>query len=333
MYQNVIFKAVGTYHPATQKNNSYYVNHFNSMGIDVSGLVEHLGRKTRCIAQDKNENAVTMAYQASLEALKSSNTDPAEIDIIIFGTDSPEQLVPSNALLLHDKLNTVNAHQVFDLNSNCIGMLSAIDVASRLLMNNTRLNKALVVGSFLGSFISSKVDPVCYSNMADAAAAVILERVEEPSRRGFIDTNFKTDPVVKCNFLFPACGFSNIYDNDIDIEEKKLKLDPFDTSFICNEWVGLMETLFERHSISKHNIKQYFFSQFSKPDAEATLSLMSLGLDKYTFVGNKYGYTGLTSPILAYNEALNNKSVDTGDYVMFCSVGAGYNICALLYML
>lgn len=333
MYQNIVFKGVGTYHPATKTSNSYYIKHFKSMGIDVSGLIEHLGRNTRCIADAKNENAVTMAYQASLKALLTSNVQPEEIDIIIFGTDSPEKLIPSNALLLHDRLNTVNAHQIFDLNSNCIGMLSAIDVASRLLQSNTRLNKALVVGSFLGSFISSKTDPVCYSNMADAAAAVILERVEEPYKRGFIDTNFKTDPLVKDAFQFPACGFSKLYDNETDMEDKKLRLDPFDTSFICKEWVDLMQVLFERCNISKYNIKQFFFSQFSKPDAETTLDLMSVGLDKYTYIGNKYGYTGLTSPIIAYNEALSNKSIDYGDYVVFCTVGAGYNICALLYRL
>ncbi len=331
MYQNVIFKSIGTYHPATKKSNSFYVNHFNSMGIDVSGLVEHLGRNTRCIADTKHENAVTMAYQASLKALQSANVSPEEIDIIIFGTDSPEKLVPSNAILLHDKLHTVNAHQIFDLNSNCIGMLTAIDVGSRLLTNNTRLSKALIVGSFMGNFISSKTDPVCYSNMADAAAAIILERVEEPYKRGFIDSNFKTDTVVKNKFQYPACGFSSLYEEGIDAEDKKLKLDPFDTSFVPGEWIRLMQVLFDRYSITKDDISQYFFSQFSKPDAEATLNLLSLDCDRHTYIGNIYGYTGLTSPIVAYNEALSTKAIDSGDYLMFCSVGAGYNMCALLY--
>lgn len=333
MYQNIVFKGIGTYHPATQKDNSFYIDHFKGMGVDVSGLVRHLGRNVRYIAESKSENAVTMAYQASLKALQTSDVSPEEISIIIFGTDSPEKLIPSNALLLHDMLNTINAHQIFDLNCNCIGMLSAIDVASRLLQNNTRMKKALVAGSFMGSFISCKSDPVCYSNMADAAAAVILERVEEPCKRGFIDTNFKTDPVVKNAFQYPPCGFTNIFDNKIDMEDKKLKLIPFDTSFICQEWVDLMQVLFERHNINKYTIKQYFFSQFSKPDAEKTLNLMSVGMDKFTYIGGKYGYTGLTSPIVAYNEALSNKAIDSGDYVMFCSVGAGYSICALLYRL
>lgn len=333
MHQNINFRGIGTYHPKNIEDNSFYVNHFNRKGIDVSGLLSHLGRNTRHIADIEEENTVSMAYNAAVKALKSSKTSPEEIDVIIFGTDSPEMLVPSNALLLHDKLKCVNAHQIFDMNSNCIGMLSAIDIGSKLLLANPRISKALIVGSFMGSLIASESDPVCYSNLADASAAVILEKIEEPRKRGFIDSQFKTDPIVRDAFQFPLCGFSKIFDLEIKSEDKKLQLAPFDTSFICKEWVDLMNELFNRHDISKHTIKQYFFSQFSKPDAETTLELLSLGLDKYTFIGDKYGYTGLTSPILAYNEALNNNIINEGDYVMFCSVGAGYNICALLYKL
>jgi 3-oxoacyl-[acyl-carrier-protein] synthase-3 len=210
-------------------------------------------------------------------------------------------------------------------------MLSAIDVASRLLLSNPRLNKALVVGSFLGSFISSKNDPVCYSNLADASAAIVLEKVEEPQKRGFIDTNFKTDPSVKDAWRYPICGFKQLFDDNVDKEDKKLKMKPFDTSFICQEWVNLMDTLFNRCDVSKYAISQYFFSQFSKPDAEKTLQLMQIDLERFTFTGDKYGYTGLTSPILAYYEALSDGKIHSGDNIMFCSVGAGFNICALLY--
>ena len=333
MNQNIIFKGIGTYNPLNRKDNSFYIDHFKDLDIEVSGLINHLGRNTRCIADLKEENVITMAYEASIKALESANIDPEEIDLIIFGTDSPEMLVPTNALLLHDKLKTSNANQIFDMNANCIGMLSAIDVASRILISNPRINKALVVGSFMGSLIASVGDPVCYSNLADAAVAIILEKVEEPQKRGFIDTNFKTDPVVRATFQFPVCGFTNMYNPAVDVEDKKLKLDPFDTSFICKEWVDLMGVLFDRYDISKHAIKQYFFSQFSRPDAETTLDMMGLDFDKFTYIGDKYGYTGLTSPLLAFNEALVNETIHSGDYIMFCSVGAGYNICALLYKL
>lgn len=332
MHQNIIFKGIGTYYPNDSKDNSFYISHFKKQGIEISGLLNHLFRKTRYIADHSKENVITMAHEASIKALKSANTNPNEIDLLIFSTDSPEQLTPTNALLLLDKLNATNA-EIFDLNSNCLGMLTALDVASRILMSNPQIKKALVVGSFMGSLMASEFDSVCYSNFGDAAVAVILYKVEEPDKRGFIDANFKTNLIYRDAYRFPSCGFSNMYNPDVDIEDKKLKSSSFDMSIICKDWVDLMYSLFDQYSVDKHSIKQFFFSQFSKPDAEKTLKLMELTLDKHTYIGDKYGYTGLTSPLLAYNEALENESIHTGDYIIFCSMGAGYNLCALLYKL
>jgi 3-oxoacyl-[acyl-carrier-protein] synthase-3 len=333
MNQNIIIGSIGTYTPANQISNSFYINHFKNLGIDVSGLLKHLSSETRYIADHNTENVITMAYEAAIKALKSANLDPTEIDLLVFCTDTPEQLTPTNALLLHDKLHTTNADQIFDLNSNCIGMLSGLDVASRILSSNSRINKALVVGSFMGSLIASKYDPVCYSTFGDAAVAVILYKTEESYKRGFIDANFKTNTIIKDFYRFPSCGFSQIYNPNIDIEDKKLKSNSFDMSIICKDWIDLMSSLCTRYDVDKHSIKQFFFSQFSKPDTQNTLEMMGVELNKYTFIGNKYGYTGLTGPLLAYNEALHNKSIQSGDYIMFCSMGAGYNLCAILYKL
>jgi len=333
MYKNVVFSGIGTYHPPKQVDNSHFIEHFHKANIEVNGLMNHLGRKTRHFADAENENTVTMAFEAAKKAILNAHISAEDINLIIFATDTPEHICPTNAMLLNDRLNAKNAHMVFDINSNCIGMLTAVDVASRIIQNNPEINKGLVVGSFFGSLVSSKADPVCYSNMADAAAALVLERKEENRRRGFIDSNFKTDPVVKDKFLFPVCGFSKMYDDHIDMEDKKLKMDPFDTSFISREWCDLITGMLDKNNVDKNSVKQYFFSQFSKPDAESTLDMLGLSRDSHTFIGDKYGYTGVTSPFIAYNAALDEKKVDENDNVVFCSVGAGYNICSMLYRL
>ena len=51
--------------------------------------------------------------------------------------------------------------------------------------------------------------------------------------------------------------------------------------------------------------------------------------EKYVFVGDKYGYTGVSSPIMALNEVWDN--IGEGGYLVFCSVAAGYSMNAVLY--
>ena len=67
-------------------------------------------------------------------------------------------------------------------------MITALDQASRILMTNKRFKRALVVGGILFSSVGSPNDSVSYSNFGDAAAAVILEKVDEDEKRGFIDS-------------------------------------------------------------------------------------------------------------------------------------------------
>lgn len=330
MHQNVVMKGVGAYHPKHEMTNSFFVDHFKKMGVDVGSLLSHLGRDKRFFAEKGSENVITMAAEASKKALSKAHLLASDIDMIIFATDTPEYLCPSNALLLNDRLKAENANLAFDINTNCTGMLTAIDTASRLLLANCNLKRAIVAGSMFASLIANKKDPIVYSNFADSGAAIILEKVEEPEKRGFIDSNFKIDTFVKEKFVNPKSGMSKIYD-DIPLEKKKFTLDPFDTSFMVDEWSVLINDMLARNSTNVGQIKQFFFSQFSQPDAENTLRRLNLPISKHTYVGNKYGYTGVTSPVLALNYALRHNLLHKYDKIVFCSVGAGYNICSILF--
>lgn len=131
----------------------------------------------------------------------------------------------------------------------------------------------------------------------------------------------------------PKAGFSKMYDSAINIEDKKFRLEPFDTSFIANEWCKLINIILEKNQVSISQIKKFMFSQFSRPDAELALEMLGLEKNMHSYVGDKYGYTGVTSPILAFHDAIENNQIEKGDYVIFCSVGAGYNICSIIYKL
>jgi 3-oxoacyl-[acyl-carrier-protein] synthase-3 len=84
-------------------------------------------------------------------------------------------------------------------------------------------------------------------------------------------------------------------------------------------------------NINIKSIDHFLFSQFSKAEIKETLEKLEVSFDKTTFVANKYGYTGCTRPIFAYKEAIDNNQIKPNEYNIFCSVGAGYNMCSLLY--
>jgi 3-oxoacyl-[acyl-carrier-protein] synthase-3 len=54
-------------------------------------------------------------------------------------------------------------------------------------------------------------------------------------------------------------------------------------------------------------------------------------MEKATYIGNQYGYSGCTSPIMALDDKLRQEKFDEDDLSIFCSVASGYTMTALLY--
>jgi len=332
--KDVYIKAIEIYHPQNKVDNSYFVNHFNQIGIDAESLMNHLGRKERYLASE-DENSLSMAFKSAEAAINSSNTSREEIDMIVFVSDTPEYTVPTNALKLSDMLGTKNAHLIFDMNSNCTGMITALDVAGTYIKSNPSIRNALIAGSLHISSIVRNDCPISYPNIADGSASIILSccsSLDYSARKGLIDAEYFSNPKNHSLMVHPACGMSKILDKNINESNKKLNWIPHDVSFFSDNWKDLIQRILTRNNLSPSDIDHYFFSQFSKPDVEATLDKLGVPHDRYTFVADKYGYTGCSSPFFAFYEALANRKICEGSKILFCSVGAGYTMSAALYI-
>ncbi|MDC4239570.1 ketoacyl-ACP synthase III [Clostridium tertium] len=333
-YQNINIISTGVDHPANRIHNDYFINHFNKMGIEVSGLLKHLEREYRYISNDPNETVITMAHKASIEALKDAKLNISDIDLLIFATDTPEYTSPSNAVKVLEMLGGPEAkiQMAYDTNTNCLGMITALDQASRILMTNKRFKRALVVGGILFSSVGSPNDSVSYSNFGDAAAAVILEKVDEDEKRGFIDSTHLAKASECNNILMPKAGYSKIIRDGIEEEDdKRWSWKPFDGSFISDVWVDLIKEVAEDNGIRVNDINHLIFSQFTIPDARLTLEKLDIDKSRTTYIGDEYGYTGTTSPIIALDRALKSEKIKKGDYVTLASMGSGSVVTVLLF--
>ncbi|WP_445486498.1 3-oxoacyl-[acyl-carrier-protein] synthase III C-terminal domain-containing protein [Niallia sp. 03133] len=330
MLGNAKFSGISTFHPEQAYDNDFFVQHFKELGLQADGLMNHLGRKTRYLVNPEKENTITLAINAAEKVLKQTNTAPETIDMLVFVSDTPEYTYPSNALFLHQKLKTNNAHIVYDMNANCIGLLSAIDQVSTYVKAHPSVKKALIISSVHISNIARKDDTITLPNFADGAAALILEKTEE--NVGLLSSNYYTNSKLFETVMYPTGGFSSLYEKTgIALEEKKLTFIPHDVSYFSDDWKRLIIEMLEKQGLEANSINHWIFSQFSRPEIEETLTKLEVGLDKYTFVGEDYGYTGVTSPLFALEDALLKGNIKPGDKVVLCSVAIGYSMAALLY--
>ena len=320
---------IAIYHPENQVCNDHYIEHFKKIkGEDYTEFItDVLGRQSRYIINNDDENSVTMAIEASKRVLNKSGLKADELDMIIFSSQVPEYTFPSNAVLVHKGLDAGTKTGVFDMNANCTGMTIALDQASRYLMSNPYMNRILLVGSDYTSLIADPEDSLTYPNFGDAACAVILEKSEED--KGFIDSIYYTNTWIVDKVTFPRNGLSKKLKGQDD--SNYLQWLPFDGAAALPKAYNIIDEMLERNHMKIEDIDVYCLSQFSLSFLDAFQEKYQMDKEKLMYAGDKFGYTGTTSPLIAFHEGIQNGSIKRGDTVLFWTVGVGYNLIAVLF--
>lgn len=328
---NPFMHSIAVYHPSTSVDNGHYIRHFAGQGKDIAHFLDIMGRRDRYIITDDQENGLTMAVSASVEALSRAGLAGEDLDMIVFSTQTPEYTFPTNAILLHKALKGKNSAICLDSNSNCAGMLAAVEQAFRYMQSNPDVKLCLVAGSDYNSIHCNPDDEITYANYGDAAAAVILARSEVSAGRGFLDSEYYTDTsLVADNILFPACGTSRLYSGQVAPRDIQIRWTPFDGTVCVDPAVDSIRNLLRKHHLQPDEVRAYCFSQFSLKNIELIAEKLGLGMERFVYVGDEFGYTGTSSPFVALERAVGTGMVQQGDPVVFWSVGAGWQIATML---
>jgi 3-oxoacyl-[acyl-carrier-protein] synthase-3 len=127
---------------------------------------------------DKTQTSSDLALHACRRALQAADTAPADIDLIIVGTSTPDYVFPSTACLLQAKLG-VNGSAAFDLQAVCSGFVYALATADAFLKSGAH-KRALVVGAEVFSRILDWNDRGTCVLFGDGAGAVVLAADKKP---------------------------------------------------------------------------------------------------------------------------------------------------------
>lgn len=328
---NAVIKDIAYYHPDNQVENDYFIEHFEKQGEDIRHLLASTGRETRYISEDLDETIVTMGIDAVTKVLGKTNVDPSELGLVAFSSGTPEYLSPTNAMKIHNAIGASKKAAVYDINSNCVGMVVALEQISRIMRDNANIKYALLVGSDQLNRYSRYTESITYANFGDSACAIILENIQN-TERGFVDSDFYTNSRDHNKIVLPAKGLSStIHDNKIGIKDKLVKWTPFNFDGAFYSAKISIEELLARNNLTKKDIKKYFVSQFARKSIEQICNEMEEDIEKFAFVGDEFGYTGTTSPFLAFAKSIENNEINPGDNIIFWSVGAGLTCSCILY--
>lgn len=328
---NIRIKEIGYYHPKNKVSNQYFLDFYDKQDVDIRGLLEASGKKDRYISTNPNENALTMAIEAANTVLKKSNLIGEDLDLIIFVSDTPEYLAPSNASKIHYALKGKNTAGILDINCNCVGMLTALEQASKIMKHDKNINKVLIVGAQQLQRYARKDEPIVYAIFGDSSCALILEKTNDENS-DFVDNLYFTNSKMHDNVHFPAEGVSSSLPTD-EIQSRDYRVIHWSTADADEAFkssINSVNTILEKNNIKKEQIKKYFCSQMFKSKIDELRIGLDEPEDKFTYIGDMYGYTGATSPFLALAKAIENGEIKRGDYIVLWSIAAGITTNTIL---
>jgi 3-oxoacyl-[acyl-carrier-protein] synthase III len=148
------------------------------IGVDEEWITRRTGILERRIAAP-GETTATLATAAGLRALASAELRPAEIDLVVVATTTPDRMIPAVAPTVQAAIGAGSAG-AFDVNAACAGFLTAATVCTSLIRTGVA-SRCLVIGAeVLSRFVGLEDDSTSIL-FGDGAGAVVLERSEEPA--------------------------------------------------------------------------------------------------------------------------------------------------------
>jgi len=146
---------------------------------------------TRCGIRERRiaapgEATSDMGVQAARRALDDAGLKPADIDLLIVATITPDMPMPATACIIQQKLGVPTTAACFDLNAACTGFLYALDTACAMLSSG-RYRHALVIGVEKLSTIVDWKDRTTCVLFGDGAGAVVVGK-SPVSGQGLIGT-------------------------------------------------------------------------------------------------------------------------------------------------
>ena len=140
---------------------------------------QRTGIRERHIAE-KGTATSHLATEAAKTLLAQTNTDPAEIDLIVIATVTPDMFFPATACLVQNRIGAKNAWG-FDFSAACSGFAYALTVGAQFVGAGTH-KKVLVIGSDAMTSILDYKDRATCVLFGDGAGAVLLEAAESERR-------------------------------------------------------------------------------------------------------------------------------------------------------
>ncbi len=269
-----------------------------------------------------------MAAEAAEAVLAQTKTDPADIDLIVLASVTPDMFFPASACLVQNRIGAKKAWG-FDLSAACSGFAYALTVGAQFVGAGTH-QKVLVIGSDTMTSILDYQDRATCVLFGDGAGAALLEPAG--ANDGILDFEHDVDGSGG-DFLYMPGGGS-LHPASQETVEKRMHYVHQAGSQVFKYAVRRMaETavqLLERNGFSTKDLALLVPHQANLRIIRATQERLGVDDSKVIVNIDRYGNTTAGTIPLGLRDAVAQGRLHKGDLVLLVAVGAGYTTGGVL---
>ena len=291
--------------------------------VDTSDewITSRTGIKERRIAAE-GEHTSHLATNAARHALEQAELDPAEIDLIIVATITPDTLTPATACYVQQHLGAHSA-VAFDISAACSGFLYAMKIAKRLISDGA-FNNALIIGAEKLSAFVNWEDRNTAVLFGDGAGAAVLRAAKE-GEGSILATDIGTDGRQTHLLNIPGGGSAcpiTIANADQQLASLAM-LGKEVFKHAVNRMRDSANRVIERAGLVPEEIKLVIPHQANLRIIDAIAERLAVPNDRVFVNLHKYGNTSAAAVAIALDEAHRTERFVKGDKIVLVVFGAG----------
>jgi len=288
--------------------------------VDTSDewIVQRTGIRERHIAAE-GETTSDMATVAARRALENAGLQPADIDLIVLATSTPDNTFPASAVAVQNNLG-IHSGAAFDLQAVCSGFVFSISTADAMLKAGQG-KRALVIGSETFSRILDWGDRTTCVLFGDGAGAIVLEAKEGAGTiadRGVLTTHLRSDGQHKEKLYVDGGPSATGTVGHVRMEGRE----------VFKHAVGMISDVinaaFAATGTTADDIDWFVPHQANQRIIDASAKKLGIADNKVVSTVERHGNTSAASIPLALDVAVKDGRIKAGNLVMLEAMGGGF---------
>ncbi len=318
-------KAISYYLPEKILTNEELVKDFPEWSVEK--VAAKVGVNSRHIAGD-GETAGDMAEKAARKLFDEYKIAPADVDFVLFCSQSSDYFLPSTACLLQYRLGIPKSAGAFDYNLGCSGCVYGMAIAKGLVAANIAKNVLLLTAETYTKYLHPQ-DKSNRSIFGDGAAACLIS-TEGFAEIGEFDLGTNGGGAENLILKTGAAREPEPNGNESVDEEGHVRRDDFlymngseVFNFTLDIVPAMMQNVLSKNRLGQDSVDYYVFHQANKFMLSTIRKVCALPKEKFYIDLENTGNTVSSTILIGLKDCLDNGMIHAGMKVMISGFGVG----------